>query len=286
MPSILAPSSDPDTVVLLPGDRSGAEDCDALVAWHRAHGGVTLLLDGTEWTGLAAIDRPLIARLPPVDEWSLSHLHHLAPSGAIRFDPASRPRTLFLDRDGTIMEDRDYLADPEGVVLLPGAAAGLRMLQAAGIRLVLVSNQSGVGSGRIPPGALERVHARLLDLLRREDVTLDGAYYCVQRTDAGCDCRKPRPGLIHRAVAELGVPLTPAAVVGDKPADIGLARSVGATAFLVTTGYGAATRRDGTTQADFVVDSLRTLARICLDPRGLPVEAPLPSVPPLLPDSP
>ena len=180
------------------------------------------------------------------------------PAGGV----ASPPRTVFLDRDGTILEDRHYLADPEGVALLPGAASGLRRLQAAGIALVVVSNQSGVARGLISPAALAAVEERFRSLLAAEGVTLAGSYHCPHRAEDGCDCRKPRAGLARRAAAELGLDLQGCMVVGDKPADIGLARHLGVTAVLVRTGEGAAALVAGASP-DFVVNGLDGLADLC-----------------------
>lgn len=179
------------------------------------------------------------------------------------------PTSVLLDRDGTILEDRRYLADPDGVVLLPGAAEGLRRLQAAGIRLVVVSNQSGVARGLISPAALAQVQERFRSVLAAEGVTLAGSYHCPHHPDAGCDCRKPRDGLARRAAAELGLDLFHCLVVGDKPADIGLARRLGAPAVLVTTGQGAATLAAGTAVPDFVVAGLDGLAGLCCDSAGV-----------------
>lgn len=190
------------------------------------------------------------------------------PSGGA----ASLPRTVFLDRDGTILEDRHYLADPDGVALLPGAASGLRRLQAAGATLVVVSNQSGVARGLISPSALAAVEERFRSLLATEGVALAGSYSCPHRAEDACDCRKPRAGLARRAAAELGLDLHRCMVVGDKPADIGLARHLGATAVLVRTGEGAAALAAGATP-DLVVDGLDELADRC----ALPADAVRPS---------
>jgi D-glycero-D-manno-heptose 1,7-bisphosphate phosphatase len=226
-------------------------------------------MNGTEWTGAAAVDRALMPAGHTPDEWTLADLHALGPTQAIAFPGFTCVETVFLDRDGTIIVDRDYLSDPEGVVLLPGAAAGLRALTEAGIRLVVISNQSGVGTGSITPGQLAEVDDRLNAILRSEGALLNGTYYCLHRADAGCDCRKPLPGLALRATVELGLDLQKAVMAGDKPADVGLARALGIPSFLVTTGYGDQTLNEGTAIADYVVDGLDQLARICTHPAGL-----------------
>ncbi len=186
-------------------------------------------------------------------------------------DSRSPRRFVLLDRDGTIIVERHYLADPAGVELLPGAAAGLRRLRELGFGLVVVSNQSGVARGYLTLETLERIHARLVELLAAEGVTLDGMYFCPHGPDTGCDCRKPLPGLILRAAADLGFDPRLAVVVGDKPCDVDLGRAVGARSVLVRTGYGREHEGAPGCQPDLVADDLRDVARLleALDPDPL-----------------
>jgi D-glycero-D-manno-heptose 1,7-bisphosphate phosphatase len=267
-----------DILLLVPRWRPGSANLEGLAAWHRARGGgATLVVEGSRWTGIAAVDRVRLPGLPYDDFWNVPRLHALGSTRAIEFPGTPPFGTALLDRDGTIIEDRDYLADPEGVSLLPGAVAGLQSFAAHGVRLVVLTNQSGVGSGRISLAQLDMVHDRLRDLLAREGVTLDGIYSCIHPSDAGCACRKPAVGLVQQAVAELGFRLDQAVVAGDKPADLALARGLGVPAFLVATGSGLTTLTERTIQADYVVDGLDELARICLHPAGLAVPAPCPT---------
>lgn len=144
-----------------------------------------------------------------------------------------------LDRDGTIIVDKNYLSDPAGVELLPGAAAGLKRLRAAGWDLVIVSNQSGIGRGYFTEEDYGKVTARLVELLRAEGVELAGIYYCPHAPEAQCACRKPRTGMLEQAARELDFPLSACAVIGDKPADVDLGKNAGAAlTVLVRTGYG------------------------------------------------
>lgn len=143
---------------------------------------------------------------------------------------------VFLDRDGTIIEDRHYLADPDGVVLMPGALEGLRLLRAAGRRLVVVTNQSGIGRGMFTEAQMHAVHARMRALLGAGGVELDAIYWCPHGPEVGCTCRKPAMGSVQRASDELGGSLAGAAVIGDRAADIQLARNAGLTAVLVGAG--------------------------------------------------
>ncbi len=109
-----------------------------------------------------------------------------------------------LDRDGTVIEDRGYLRDPEEVALLPGAVAGLRLLAEHHILPVLVTNQSGIARGLISPLDLSRVNARLEHILSVEGVRLAGVFSCPHSPEDGCGCRKPEPGLAEAAGASLG----------------------------------------------------------------------------------
>lgn len=134
--------------------------------------------------------------------------------------PDSGHRALFLDRDGTVIEDVGYPRDPEQVRLVPGAADGIRRLRDSGLAAVIVSNQSGVGRGLITTRDFERVHARVSELLAAQGVELDGYYYCPHAPDAGCDCRKPATGLIDRARGELDLASLGCVLVGDKASDV------------------------------------------------------------------
>src|SRR5271166_4576848 len=109
------------------------------------------------------------------------------------------PRFVALDRDGTIIVERQYLSDPEAVELLPGAAAGLRTMRNLGLGLVVVTNQSAVGRGYFDLARLDEIHGRLRELLAGEDVTIDGIYVCPHTPEDGCRCRKPLPILLKRA---------------------------------------------------------------------------------------
>ena len=157
---------------------------------------------------------------------------------------AARQRTLglrpavFLDRDGTIVIERGYLAHADDIELLPGVAAALRTLRAAGYALVVVSNQSGVGRGLFPLSRVYEAMARLRRELRRHGVELDAVYFCPHRPDAGCPCRKPSPELLRRAAANLRLALRESAMVGDKLLDVETARAAGTRGVLVRTGYG------------------------------------------------
>jgi heptosyltransferase II len=144
--------------------------------------------------------------------------------------------TIFLDRDGTLNEDPGYLRSASDLKLLPGVGAALARLKSAGARLVVITNQSGVGRGYLTLKDLEAIHARLEGLLEQRDAALDAIYFCPHHPDAGCRCRKPATGMVDRAVSELQVDLKKAYLIGDHATDMQLAKAVGATSVLVTRG--------------------------------------------------
>ncbi len=171
-------------------------------------------------------------------------------------------RFVLLDRDGTINEEVGHLSEPDEVVLVPGAAAALRDLRAAGLGLVILTNQANVGRGLITEDRLDEIHDRLLALLRDEGVEVDGVYVCPHAPEAWCDCRKPRPGLAVRAAGERSFDLAESFVVGDHAADMGMGRAVAATTILVRTGHGEEELGKGAGElADQVVADLGEAAR-------------------------
>jgi len=170
-------------------------------------------------------------------------------------------RFVLLDRDGTLIAERNYLARAEDVELLPGAVQGLRLLHDVGLGLAVLTNQSGLGRGYFNWNALQAVHARMTQLLADAGVLLGGIYICPHTPEDSCPCRKPQLGLVQRAAAELLFDPTESFVIGDKPCDIELGRRIGAVTFLVRTGYGALWEREGL-QADYIVDDVLAAAHI------------------------
>jgi D-glycero-D-manno-heptose 1,7-bisphosphate phosphatase len=169
-------------------------------------------------------------------------------------------RFVPLDRDGTIIVERNYLSDPNEVELLPGSAKGLRRMRELGLGLVVITNQSAIGRGFTDEKGLSRVHQRMFDLLEMEGVFVDGIYACPHLPEDNCDCRKPGIALPDLASKELAFDPPESFVIGDKDCDIAMGRRIGATTFLVLTGYGALTNSEGMTRPDFLVEDLRQAA--------------------------
>lgn len=157
---------------------------------------------------------------------------------------APRP-AIFLDRDGTLAHEVGYINHPSRFRLYPWAIDAVRLINHAGLLAVVVTNQAGVARGYFPESVVHEVHDSLRAAMQSGGARLDAIYYCPHHPDVGeppyrldCDCRKPRPGLLRRAAAELGADLERSFVVGDRHGDLTVAWSVGARGALVKTGYG------------------------------------------------
>jgi histidinol-phosphate phosphatase family protein len=145
---------------------------------------------------------------------------------------------VFLDRDGTLIVEKGYLRDPEQVWLEETVLEGLSMLGARGHPLIVVSNQSGVGRGKLTEEDVQRVNTRLDSMLRSHGIGILGWYHCPHAPDGECGCRKPLPGMARAAARDLGLTLQGCYVIGDKRADVELADGIGGTGLLVSTGHG------------------------------------------------
>ncbi|HUU45341.1 MAG TPA: HAD family hydrolase [Acidobacteriota bacterium] len=157
-----------------------------------------------------------------------------------------QPRpAAFLDRDGTLIVEREFLSDPDGVEPLPGAVEAVRLLNHWGYHVIGVTNQSGVARGFYGTAEVEAVNARTVSVFAGADARIDQIYYCPHYPASSglpgardCDCRKPRRGMIDQACRDLAIDLERSFVVGDRAADMGLARTIGVPGCLVLTGYG------------------------------------------------
>lgn len=154
-------------------------------------------------------------------------------------------RAVFLDRDGTVAHEVGYVNHVSRFRLYPWSVDAVRLINRGGLAAVVVTNQAGVARGYFPESVVGQVHEALRAAIESGGARLDGIYYCPHHPSVGeppyrqdCDCRKPRPGLLRRAAADLGLDLSRSFVVGDRHADLSLAWSVGARGALVKTGYG------------------------------------------------
>jgi histidinol-phosphate phosphatase family protein len=172
--------------------------------------------------------------------------------------PVTGVRAVLLDRDGTLVVDVPYNGDPGRVAPVDGAADAVAALRDAGLALAVVTNQSGIGRGMITARQVDAVNARIDRLIG----PLGPWVVCPHAPDAGCECRKPKPGLVVRAAALLGVPPAACVVVGDRAADVGAAAAAGARSILVPS---PATGDADRAAAPVVADSLRGAVDLILD---------------------
>lgn len=136
-------------------------------------------------------------------------------------------RAVFLDRDGTIIVHKPYLADPDEVELVAGAPEALARLKQGGFLLIVITNQSVIGRGWATVEQVDAVNARVAELYAAHGIAFDGHYYCPHAPEDGCDCRKPQPGLLLQAADDHDIDLAGSYMVGDNPTDIGAARNAG-----------------------------------------------------------
>ncbi len=176
-------------------------------------------------------------------------------------------RAVFLDRDGTIIEEKEYLSRPDQVVIFAGAARALRRLQDAGFKLFMVSNQSGVGRGYFTQADVERVNQHLVSLLAGEGVRFEKIYVAPEAPDQPSRGRKPSPQFLFDAQDEFGIDLSQSYMIGDKLIDLECGWNAGVKkSILVRTGYGAEWERAAQKRApDVVVDNLAKAAEWILD---------------------
>ena len=174
-------------------------------------------------------------------------------------------RAIFLDRDGTLNVDVGYLHTLDQLQLFPWTGDALRLLKRAGFMLVVVTNQAGIARGMIDPGFVEIAHAEMRRRLQAGGADLDALYFCPHHPDGSvpalaieCRCRKPSPGMIEDAIADLGIDPARSWVIGDKWLDVRLGQAVGAKTILVRTGWGAQQEqaRPAGQQVDAVCDNL------------------------------
>lgn len=159
----------------------------------------------------------------------------------------ARP-AIFLDRDGTINEDIGYVSSPDELIIYPYAASAVRLINEAGLKVIVITNQSGIARQLYDESTLATIHERLIDEMNGDGARIDGVYYCPHHPRIGnalyrrhCECRKPSPGMLHQAAREHDIDLGLSYIVGDKASDMNLATNAGARGVLVLTGYGRET---------------------------------------------
>ncbi len=153
-------------------------------------------------------------------------------------------KLIVLDRDGVINEDSDaFIKSPEEWRLLPGSAEAIAALTHARYQVMVVTNQSGIARGHFDLGTLNRIHEKMQREVGKVGGRIDAIFYCPHGPDDSCDCRKPKPGMLHDIEKRLQIKLTGVPAIGDSLRDLQAAQAVGARAILVRTGKGLATEK-------------------------------------------
>ena len=150
----------------------------------------------------------------------------------------SKRPAVFIDRDGTLIREKNYLSEPGGVRLIAGAVDALKLLRRAGYALIMVTNQSGIGRGYFTEKQLHEVHRHLAALLKKEGAILDAIYYCPHHPDEDCKCRKPALGMVKAAKKQFNLDLRRSYAVGDHTNDFLLGQNMGGKGIFVLTGHG------------------------------------------------
>lgn len=183
-------------------------------------------------------------------------------------------RAVFLDRDGTIIEEPPHYAyRPDQLKFIPGSVEAIRLLNINNFKVVVVSNQAGISRGYYLEKNTILFHQLMKEKLSEYNVIIDAIYYCPHHPDAtinryrvNCDCRKPRPGMLKRAEKELNIDLKQSYVVGDKKSDIDAGKSVGCKTVIVLTGYGKEEIKNNHIEYDLIADNLyRAVEQILCD---------------------
>ena len=178
---------------------------------------------------------------------------------------------IFLDRDGTIIEEVGYLKSTKRIRLIPRAAESIKMLKNFGFKIVVVSNQSGVARGYFDESIVRIVNEEIIKIFLENDAPIDAIYYCPHHPQYGlekdrhCDCRKPKTGMLFKAVNDLNIDLNKSVIIGDKRTDVETGNNLGITSILVLTGFGkheyAKIISEGKPKPDYVVENIYKAAQ-------------------------
>lgn len=177
----------------------------------------------------------------------------------------------FLDRDGTIIYDRNYLSDPAQVKLYAFSAQSIKKMRAAGFKVIVITNQSGISRGKFSLKQLDSIHKRFLGLLRQEGAKVDGLYFCPHTDEDDCDCRKPRIGMFLRAAKEHNLDLEKSFMVGDSVRDYLAGIKMGGRGILIRTGHGKSQEKkisDQEKKPTIIVRSLKEAANFIIKSLG------------------
>ena len=164
-----------------------------------------------------------------------------------------------MDRDGTIIKEKNFIKTPDEIEFIPNSIEAIKILKESGYKIIVISNQSGIGRGILNEGTVTKVNESFLERLKKENAGIDALYFCPHSPEEDCDCRKPRIGLIMKAVEEQKLDLKDAVVIGDKLSDVELGKKLRAKTVLVLTGYGKKEAEKASVsqiKPDFIADDL------------------------------
>lgn len=185
----------------------------------------------------------------------------------------AKSAAVFFDRDGTINEEVGYLDSLEKLHVFPEAFEAVRLINQAGMKTVVITNQSGIGRGYFDEAFVGRVHEEIRHLFLKEGAVIDGFYYCPHHPTEGmgqyrqaCSCRKPEPGLLLKAAQDLGIDLGKSYMIGDMPKDVEAGQRAGAKGILVRTGYGKVADM-GSTHPDYTTQDILAAVKWLLSDR-------------------
>lgn len=168
---------------------------------------------------------------------------------------------VFIDRDDTISRDVHYCSRPEDFELLPKAAAGIKLLNQGGFKVVVITNQSGIARGYFTEDMLNKIHQKMVDELAKSGAHVDAIYFCPHHPDENCECRKPKPKLAHQAIKQLHIDPQQSFVIGDRLMDVELAKAIGCKSIMIPGEPGKAELSKNSILPDYVASDLVLAAK-------------------------
>jgi len=168
---------------------------------------------------------------------------------------------VFLDRDGTICKDVHYTKDERQFELLPKVAEAIKLLNKAGLKVIVVTNQSGIARGFFTEEDLQRIHKRMLNELLKKGAKIDAIYYCPHHPNDNCNCRKPKTGMLRRAAKDFDLDLKRCFMIGDRKVDVETGRNAGCISILISN---SDTEPDASLYADYVANDLHEAANFII----------------------
>jgi histidinol-phosphate phosphatase family protein len=172
-------------------------------------------------------------------------------------------KAVFIDRDGTIARDVPYCSRPEDFELFPDVPQAIKQLNQGGFKVVVITNQSGVGRGKFTEETLGQIHQKMLNEFKKQGARIDSIYYCPHHPDDNCECRKPKTLLFQRAAHDLNIDFTRSYMIGDMQMDVDAGKAIGCQTVLITAGLPKVNSNDNKSP-DYVVDNFPEAVNLVL----------------------